>query len=547
MKKTDFKSILQPWLNKTIEGNSLEKLKLLPDNSIDCCVTSPPYYGLRDYGTATWVGGDKDCDHSKSFNIDKDLSGCKNGQKNGYAAKRAEKVQCKKCGAIRKDEQIGIEETPEEYVQKLVALFEEVRRVLKPTGTLWLNLGDSYWGGKGASSQAYSTAMVGKRKTLNKKQHQIAGMGGTRPTDGKHDTIKPKDLIGIPWMVAFALRDAGWYLRSSVIWNKPNPMPESVTDRPSKAHEDIFLFSKSRQYYYDAVAIRTNPTDATIQRMSQQIENQKGSSRVPGKTNGNMKAVGPGKNIRPNVDTKGGNQGSLKGIPALPANRGHVKEHQGFKETWDSMTKEEQGANGANKKSVWSVEDNLSTWKWMFTNFPKELVQPIYDQYLEDSFNNTDIWSVSTKPFKEAHFATFPEDLVVDMIKAGTSEHGCCAGCGKPYERITKPAFEVSHTGTTESAYDEKSTGGRLAKLRQATREQGMGYSGQKITTGWEKTCKCETTEIQPEIVLDPFDGARTTRIVARKLGRDGIGIELNPDYIKIGDKREQLNGALFL
>lgn len=530
MNNPNIKTLLQPWLNKTIEGNSLEKLKLLPDNSIDCCVTSPPYYGLRDYGTATWVGGDKDCDHSKSFDIDKDLSGCKNGQENGYAAKRTEKVQCKKCGATRKDDQIGIEQTPQEYVQKLVALFEEVRRVLKPTGTLWLNLGDSYAGGGGASGHTAET------KNLGAKTQKY----GAVKSGGKTYGLKPKDLIGIPWMVAFALRDAGWYLRSSIIWNKPNPMPESVTDRPSKAHEDIFLFSKSRQYYYDAVAIRTNPTEATIQRMSQQIETQKGSSRVPGKTNGPMKAVGPGKNVRPGVDTKGGNQGNKKGIPALP-------DRDGSGTPYANMTKEEQQANGANKKSVWSVEDNLSTWKWMFANFPKELVQPIYDQYMEDSFNNTDIWSVSTKPFKESHFATFPEDLVVDMIKAGTSEYGCCAGCGKPYERITKPAFEVSHTGATESAYDEKSTAGRLAKLRQAAREQGMEYSGQKITTSWERTCKCETNEIVPAIVLDPFDGARTTRIVARKLGRDGIGIELNPDYIKIGDKREQLNGALFL
>jgi hypothetical protein len=195
-------------LNKTIQGNSLEKLKLLPDNSVDCCVTSPPYFGLRDYGTANWEGGDPLCDHSKSKNIKKDIAGCKNGQINGYAAKRTEKNICKKCGAIRKDEQIGIEETPEEYVAKLVLLFNEVKRVLKPTGTLWLNLGDSYAGGGGASGHTAET------KNLGAKTNSY----GAVKSGGKTYGLKPKDLIGIPWMVAFALRDAGWYLRSSLIW-----------------------------------------------------------------------------------------------------------------------------------------------------------------------------------------------------------------------------------------------------------------------------------------------------------------------------------------
>ena len=498
-------------LNKVIQGNNLEKLKLMPDESVDCCITSPPYFGLRDYGTATWEGGDPGCDHLKSTDIDKDLSGCKSGQKNGYAAKRMEKVQCKKCGAVRKDDQIGIEATPEAYVGNLVLVFEEVRRILKPHGTLWVNLGDSYAG-----------------------------------TNAKNIELKEKDLIGIPWMVAKALRKAGWYLRSSIIWEKPNPMPESVIDRPSKAHEDIFLFSKSRYYYYDAEAIRTPATEATIQRMSQQIENQKGSSRAVGKTNGPMKAVGPGKNLRSGVDTRGGNQGSKISIPALPANRGHVKEHQGFKEKWDSMTKEEQIANGANKKTVWHADDNQATWKWMFANFPEELVMPIYEQYLQDSLNSPDVWTISTKSFKEAHFATFPEELVVPMVKAGTSEHGNCVNCGKPWQRVTKPAFDVKHTGESETAYDEKSTAGRLAKLRQAAREQGMEYNGQKIPTGWEPTCKCGIEEVEPAVVLDPFDGAGTTRLVSRKLGRNTVGVELNPDYILIGDKRNAAELGMF-
>src|SRR3990172_4163559 len=188
---------------KILEGNVLETLKDLPACSVQCVVTSPPYYGLRDYGM---------------------------------------------------ESQIGLEPSPEAYVETLVTVFREVKRILKDDGTLWLNLGDSYWGGKGQSSQAWSTEHQ-DRNTLQKTQHQITGKGETRPTDGKHPVIKPKDLIGIPWMVAFALRADGWYLRSEIIWAKPNTMPESVIDRFTKSHEYIFLLSKSAQYFYDFEAI----------------------------------------------------------------------------------------------------------------------------------------------------------------------------------------------------------------------------------------------------------------------------------------------------
>lgn len=189
--------------NQILIGDNRAILPTLPDKSVNMCVTSPPYYGLRDYGHA---------------------------------------------------DQIGLEETPEQYIETLVGVFREVRRVLKDDGTLWVNIGDSYWGGKGQSGQAWSTNNQ-DRETLQKHYHQIAGVKETRPTDRKHETIKPKDLIGIPWMLAFALRADGWYLRQDIIWAKPSPMPESVTDRCTKAHEYIFLLSKQARYYYDADAI----------------------------------------------------------------------------------------------------------------------------------------------------------------------------------------------------------------------------------------------------------------------------------------------------
>ncbi len=360
--------------NKIIQGNCLEVLKTLHDNSIDCCVTSPPYFGLRDYGTS---------------------------------------------------EQIGLEETPELFVSAMVEVFTEVKRVLKDEGTLWLNLGDSYWGGKGASGTQSPEQADERNKqglALTSKAQQLGGKGYTRPTDKKHTEIKAKDLIGIPWMVAFALRSSGWYLRQDIIWNKPNPMPESVTDRCTKAHEYIFLLSKSAKYYYDIDAIRTPVKDSTVQRMMQQIEDQKGSERVPGKTNGTMKAVGPGRKPAPQ-DNRGGNQGSSTGIKAYSHRGTGDKKLTGHSGNFDSDGNL-IGDGMANKKSVWTV---------------------------------------TTKPFSEAHFATFPQDLILDCIKAGCPENG---------------------------------------------------------------------------IVLDPFMGAGTTAVVSRKLHRNFVGIELNPEYIEIANSR---------
>lgn len=336
-------------LNKIHQGDCLAVLKTLPDNCVNCCVTSPPYFGLRDYGTQG---------------------------------------------------QIGVEKTPEEFIGKMVLVFDEVRRVLKSEGTLWLNLGDSYSGsGKGIGD---TTGNKWKKQASNK---------GTR--EGKfvrtNTGLKPKDLIGIPWMVAFALRASGWYLRQDIIWAKAyssidenfgSVMPESVKDRFVKSHEQLFLFSKSSKYYFDLDSIKKRIKNSSVKRLNQNIEAQEGSHRVPGKTNGTMKAV-VGKMVRDGTNIVG---------------------HSGDIQT--GLT--------ANKRSVWfHLPSNLS----------------------------------------EAHFATFPEELIVDCIKASTPPNG---------------------------------------------------------------------------VVLDPFMGAGTTALVARKLNRNFIGIELNPKYIEIAERRLEKELGLF-
>ena len=194
-------------LDTVVCADALDFLRTLPDESVNCLITSPPYYGLRDYG---------------------------------------------------EDGQLGLEDTPAEYVARMVAIFREARRVLRDDGTCWIVIGDSYWGGKGQSGHAdpeMQMVRVASGVSFNAPAAHVGGHGQTRPTDRKHETLKPKDLIGIPWRVAFALQADGWWLRSDIIWAKPNPMPESVRDRPTKAHEYVFLLTRSATYWYDAEAI----------------------------------------------------------------------------------------------------------------------------------------------------------------------------------------------------------------------------------------------------------------------------------------------------
>lgn len=326
-------------------GDNRKILRALPEKSVHTCVTSPPYFGLRDYGTATWQGGDADCAHQSNRS--------KQGQRADRRFTQGEvfKSVCGHCGAERVDMQIGLEPTPAEFVAALVDVFRELRRVLRDDGTVWLNLGDSY------------SAHAGQRKVTDqagiKQQSNTASAGApSRCVPG----LGHKQLIGIPWRVAFALQEDGWYLRSDCIWAKPNPMPESVTDRPTKAHEYLFLLSKSAKYYYDSTAIAEPVTESTVARLTQpNIESQNGSDRVPGKTNGNMKAVGP--------RFGGGKYGDLD--------------------------EERHRTKSGNEYTLGNGTRNKRT-----------------------------VWTVATQPCTFAHFATFPPELIRPCIRAGAPVGG---------------------------------------------------------------------------------------------------------------------------
>lgn len=374
-------------------GDVIEVLKSLPDESVHCVVTSPPYWGLRDYGV---------------------------------------------------EGQIGQEKTIEEYIEKLVNVFREVRRVLRKDGTLWLNLGDMYCG----------TGHKGKYRDPKYKEGRN---GQVIALNNKIKGLKPKDLVGMPWMVAFALRSDGWYLRTDIIWHKTNAMPESVKDRPSRSHEYIFLFTKSKKYFYDIDAIREpHKTDAV--------------NKLRDKSKENYNLSYPGGHFSPGARPEG-----------------HIL--------------------GRNKRTVWSI--------------------PTY-------------------PFPEAHFATFPPDLVEPCIKAGTSEYGCCPKCGAPYKRIIAKGEQIKEWMKVCGADSQLQYKGQAKKDYEKAKAQNtsdvkrriLESLRERITVGWEATCSCGVKEVVPCVVLDPFGGSGTTTVVANRLRRSSIYIDLSPEYAEMAKRR---------
>ena len=364
---------------RVLIGDCYDTLDQIDDESVDTCVTSPPYFSLRDYGG--------------------------------------------------EDKQIGLEETPEEYVENLVKVFRKVRQKLKPEGTLWLNLGDTF-------------------------AQEAQGV------------LKPKDLIGIPWKVAFALQADGWWLRQDIVWAKPNPMPESVQDRCTRSHEFIFQLSKSKKYYYDHKAILEPIGDA----MKRSIKN--GVQRTEG------------------------------------------REFQHDGETRMGKT---------SPNHMWRSDEALE-------NYSK-------------GRNKRDVWFISAKPYRGAHFAVYPPELVEPCILAGTSAHGCCADCGSPWRRVTK------RRGTNQDDELEQKTEGLSNPKRGGQRVTSTGavpsYAGSSsLTTGWEPTCECHSDlslderPIKRGVVLDPFGGSGTTAAVAIKNNRDAILCELNEEYVQLIDDR---------
>ena len=377
-------------------GDCREVLATLPADSVHCVVTSPPYYGLRDYNV---VG------------------------------------------------QIGLEPTPDAYLAEMVAVFREVKRVLRPDGTCWVNMGDSY----ASSGRRGHNGWDGNNKNPDgtpRVSRQAGDLwGGPTAVGG----IKPKDMLMMPARLALALQADGWWLRSDIIWHKPNPMPESVTDRPTSSHEHVFLLAKSARYWYDADAVREE-RNGDVDGVS-----FRGGCYVQGRTD-----------------------------------NGTMGERQ------DIGNRRVDAVSGRNLRNVWTI---------------------------------------ATQPYAQAHFATYPAELASRCIRAGTSERGCCAACGAPWIRVT----EKTHVGDWR-------TSSRSADLHDGAKGGPGGVMPgwePARTTGWAPSCACDADTV-PCTVLDPFAGAGTTLLVADRLQRDAIGIELNPDYTRMAMQRCRDDAPLF-
>ncbi len=419
---------------RILTGDCLESMRRLPDECVQACVTSPPYYGLRDYGVAG---------------------------------------------------QLGLEATPDEYIVNMVGVFREVRRVLRNDGTLWLNIGDSYagyWGEKYAHKPFGEDRTPDGSTPPHKKSPQFKTAG-----------FKPKDMIGIPWMLAFALRADGWYLRQDIIWHKPNPMPESVRDRCTKAHEYLFLLSKSGRYFFDSDAMKEPLAKANSQRTTNRYD------------------------TRERYGAKNGGNNGLDGLASRMR-------------SGDATTR-----------------------------------------------NRRDVWSITVRPFKGAHFAVMPKELVRPCVLAGSRAAGSHCDCAELIltptgnGRIADPSMETGRAGMNRQRRDNegrrpvtKSQQRHTAReLRDSAHRQVMEHASgpafahylRTDSSGarpvpqnlWDDWCgrgwltvapPCECERKPGDIIIDPFGGSGTVGLVAAEEGRRSILCELNEKYAEIAHRR---------
>lgn len=480
-------------------GDCRETLATLPERSVQSVATSPPYWGLRDYGTPPLVWGGDPAHahvwgpaHTAGWHVGTKAGIATSTLNNSAATHQANsKVTgatmgstCA-CGAWLGS--LGLEPTPDLYVEHIVECFRPVRRVLRDDGTLWLNLGDSYAGsGKGPTGHnGFQNAET--RQGFDSGYMMANGVmsrGGHKSKTDAPAGYKAKDLLMIPFRVAMALQADGWWLRSVIPWLKRNSMPESVTDRPATAVEYVFLLSKSARYFWNADAVRMPPVSE-----EQRIHNERYAKVYDNHTSG-AAANGQPNNVN-NI-----------GIHSRPGPGGRNRRNSDwFFESWQGLLLDEQ-------------DDPLA-------------------------------FVVNPAPFKNAHYATFTPKLVEPMIKASTSERGQCPECGAPWVRTVEMTPEYRELLDSGTAWRTNE-----GKPDEYTNRHQRGHPSQvptkNTTTGWRASCAHPEASPVPQTVLDCFAGAATTLLVADRLGRNAIGCELKPEYSQMGDERLRNDAPMF-
>jgi DNA modification methylase len=502
--------------HEIIIGDVLDCLKEIPDGTIQCCVTSPPYFGLRDYGTGRWEGGDPQCDH-KSGRFERGGLSSKQASNSGSGGDEAVH-ECPKCGAIRIDQQIGLEQTTDEYISKMVAVFREVRRVLRGTGVCFINIADSYAGGGGYFPESPSN-IDGSKQSTNR---------GSIAIDCKRELglIKPKDMMLMPFRLAIALQEDGWWIRDIIVWHKPGPMPSSVRDRCTSSWEPIIMMAKSARYFADMESVKQYPANSTLSRLAQDVDSQDGSLRANagGKTNGPMRAVGE--------------------------------------------------IGGANLRNVWKFSTE-GTSDAHFACYPTELPSRCI--------------KIGTSERGQCPHCGSPWERIVETIRRPTRPGADTKVTGdSDTEGNRDPQRHVTESRTVgfypTCDCDRLPKLPKLPKLPRVYKTEPIGIPGEGANRGYRRpednrvhrnpegivvdesqmeSYECESIPIQeerlrlikaaenvvtvPQIILDPFTGSGTTQKAARILGRHSIGCELNAKYVheiaiaKIQDAFEEI------
>lgn len=431
-----------------VNSDALTHLMMMDDESVHCVITSPPYYKVRDYSIPS---------------------------------------------------QIGWEEHPKLYVEKLVEIFGELNRVLRSDGTLWLNLGFSF-AGSGRGPTGYNG--IGQHT----ERQGFVGHSAKIP-----DGYKRKDLIGIPWLVAEALREDGWYLRATCPWLKRNSMPDSTSDRPGhNSVEFIFMLTKSPKTFYDGVAIFKRYSDSYL-----------ADKRPKGVLRQRVN-----KNTKYNRNEPQYRKQDMTGNPT----------YTGFNKRWKDKEMAATGTNIEGHSGCYNAKGeyvgnpegrNRRNSDWFFESW-QGLLQ---DEELEPL-----AFIINPRSYKGAHTAVYPPQLIEPCVIGSTSEHGVCPECGSPWKRIVKKIFVPQEDVSEEKGIRGSGTQKPLNELD--NREGFPRGRTEYDTIGWEPTCKCGVATVIPATVLDPFSGSSATGVACKWHNRNYIGIELSPEYCKLGEQR---------
>jgi len=522
-------------MNKIEFGDCREIMKRWIDEGvkINTCITSPPYYGLRDYGTATWEGGDINCDHKNAKMKSRYDYPMQEGSRHAKIAETTKGTdgakwhdECPDCGAIKKDNQIGLEQTPKEYIENMVDVFNHVKELLADDGTLWVNIGDSYSSHKDCKSIGQTLA-----KGTNRENAHAMELGKSRVRDTKmlkSQGLKNKDLIGIPWMLAFALREAGWYLRQDIIWHKPNPMPESVTDRCTKSHEYIFLLSKSDKYYFDHVAIKeqgVTPAGTKGAKGSVERQNQFGVNARP-----------PEYKIYDGMR----NKRDVWSVNVRPYKGAHFA-------TYPTALIEPCIKAGSPEKICVKCNTPYKRQTKIERNLTLEEVEQIRNNIIETNKEKKP-YAIIDKEFRNQviEYRNLPnhdelrEYLQFNrhLVELTIDEIETAFGTQAPHHWFEKGGsypdkedwIKLKQMLLLDDKYDKQMT--------EIFYKSGLKCDNNYLDEGLVKQCKCDTNETKSGIVFDPFMGSGTTAQVAKQLGRQYLGCELNSEYEKLQQER---------